>query len=202
MPRIYVATEQCELSTTSDLQRALKGHAQSAPRYHHLRLPSASARSPISRCQASMRVTSIEEHGAVSCRHMLSQVQDEVRAGCSWLVPRSAPGASVVPDPCQRTAESPRADASGAGGPNRVRVLGLRSPARVRANERFGRRRGPAGISRVAIAKVLIGAESLAGGLRTTRAVEICTRCGQGQSPERTPAGVPRGLPLAVTSET
>ena len=202
MPRIYVATEQCELSTTSDLQRALKGHAQSAPRYHHLRLPSASARSPISRCQASMRVTSIEEYGAVSCCHMLSQVQDEVRAGCSWLVPRSAPGASVVPDPCQRTAESPRADASGAGGPNRVRVLGLRSPARVRANERVGGRRGPAGISRVAIAKVLIGAESLAGGLRTTRAVEICTRCGQGQSPERTPAGVPRGLPLAVTSET
>ena len=92
MPRIYVATEQCELSTTSDLQRALKGHAQSALRYHHLRLPSASARSPISRCQASMRVSSIEEYGAVSCRHMLSQVQAEVRAGCSRLDPRSAPG--------------------------------------------------------------------------------------------------------------
>ena len=202
MPRIYVATEQCELSTTSDLQRALKGHAQSAPRYHHLRLPSASARSPISRCQASMRVTSIEEHGAVNCCQILYRTQGVMGAGRSWPVPRSGLEASSVLDPCQRTAESPRADASGAGGPNRVRVLGLRSPARVRANERFGRRRGPAGISRVAIAKVLIGAESLAGGLRTTRAVEICTRCGQGQSPERTPAGVPRGLPLAVTSET
>ena len=202
MPRIYVATEQCELSTTSDLQRALKGHAQSAPRYHHLRLPSASARSPISRCQASMRVTSIEEHGAVNCCQILYRTQGVMGAGRSWPVPRSGLEASSVLDPCQRTAESPRADASGAGGPNRVRVLGLRSPARVRANERFGRRRGPAGISRVAIAKVLIGAESLAGGLRTTRAVEICTRCGQGQSPERTPAGVPRGLPIAVTSET
>ena len=202
MPRIYVATEQCELSTTSDLQRALKGHAQSAPRYHHLRLPSASARSPISRCQASMRVTSIEEHGAVNCCQILYRTQGVMGAGRSWPVPRSGLEASSVLDPCQRTAESPRADASGAGGPNRVRVLGLRSPARVRANERVGGRRGPAGISRVAIAKVLIGAESLAGGLRTMRAVEICTRCGQGQSPERTPAGVPRGLPIAVTSET